>query len=173
MLVISRGIFVIPCDAGGEVSGLRNLWLCAWLWGWSVTGERSNVNLLLLAEKLKLLSHSFCLLYITLITVFSVFHRWSFNFLFYNRKLKRIVTFRFSCFRWDFIIFVKYLELLFVCVYIQHYHNAVCGSNLIADGFLVDGIRNEEDEEIFADMDMWVNTASIMLAYQDYRPHHV
>lgn len=64
------------------------------------------------------------------------------------------MTFRFSCFRWDFIIFVKYLELLFVCVYIQHYHNAVCGSNLIADGFLVDGIRNEEDEEIFADMDM-------------------
>ncbi|KAJ1377713.1 Repressor of RNA polymerase III transcription Maf1 [Sesbania bispinosa] len=50
---------------------------------------------------------------------------WSFNFLFYNRKLKRIVTFRFSCF-----------------------------SNLIADGFLVDEIHNEYDEEIFADMDI-------------------
>ncbi|KAL9317208.1 hypothetical protein ACSQ67_013725 [Phaseolus vulgaris] len=50
---------------------------------------------------------------------------WSFNFLFYNRKLKRIVTFRFSCF-----------------------------SNLIADGLLVDEIHNEYDEEIFTDMDI-------------------
>ncbi|KAK7357700.1 hypothetical protein VNO80_16995 [Phaseolus coccineus] len=50
---------------------------------------------------------------------------WSFNFLFYNRKLKRIVTFRFSCF-----------------------------SNLIADGLLVDDIHNEYDEEIFTDMDI-------------------
>ncbi|KAL2948207.1 hypothetical protein AAZX31_20G112700 [Glycine max] len=50
---------------------------------------------------------------------------WSFNFLFYNRKLKRIVSFRFSCF-----------------------------SNLIADGLLIDDIHNEYDEEIFADMDI-------------------
>ena len=50
---------------------------------------------------------------------------WSFNFLFYNRKLKRIVTFRFSCF-----------------------------SNLVADGFLMDGVLNEDDDEIFADMDI-------------------
>ncbi|TKY50932.1 Repressor of RNA polymerase III transcription MAF1-like [Spatholobus suberectus] len=50
---------------------------------------------------------------------------WSFNFLFYNRKLKRIVTFRFSCF-----------------------------SNLIADRLFVDEIHNEYDEEIFADMDI-------------------
>ncbi|WVY98057.1 hypothetical protein V8G54_030208 [Vigna mungo] len=50
---------------------------------------------------------------------------WSFNFLFYNRKLKRIVTFRFSCF-----------------------------SNLIADGLLVDEMLNEYDEEIFTDMDI-------------------
>ncbi|XP_061365020.1 uncharacterized protein LOC133308424 isoform X2 [Gastrolobium bilobum] len=49
---------------------------------------------------------------------------WSFNFLFYNRKLKRIVTFRFSCF-----------------------------SNWITDGFLIDEIH-DEDEEIFADMDI-------------------
>lgn len=50
---------------------------------------------------------------------------WSFNFLFYNRKLKRIVAFRFSCF-----------------------------SNLIAGGFLMDEMHNEYDVEIFADMDM-------------------
>lgn len=50
---------------------------------------------------------------------------WSFNFLFYNRKLKRIVTFRLSCF-----------------------------SNLIADGFSFDEICDEYDEEIFADMDI-------------------
>ncbi|AES62818.1 repressor of RNA polymerase III transcription MAF1 protein [Medicago truncatula] len=50
---------------------------------------------------------------------------WSFNFLFYNRKLKRIVTFRLSCF-----------------------------SNLIADGFSLDEICDEYDEEIFADMDI-------------------
>ncbi|KAJ7943050.1 Repressor of RNA polymerase III transcription, partial [Quillaja saponaria] len=50
---------------------------------------------------------------------------WSFNFFFYNRKLKRIVSFRFSCF-----------------------------SNLVADGFLMDEISNEEDGEIFADMDI-------------------
>ncbi|KAK7280375.1 hypothetical protein RJT34_25439 [Clitoria ternatea] len=50
---------------------------------------------------------------------------WSFNFLFYNRKLKRVVTFQFSCF-----------------------------SNLIADGLLVDEIHNEYEEEIFADMDI-------------------
>ncbi|RDX64400.1 Repressor of RNA polymerase III transcription MAF1-like protein, partial [Mucuna pruriens] len=50
---------------------------------------------------------------------------WSFNFLFYNRKLKRIVTFQFSCF-----------------------------SNLIVDGLLVDEMHNEYDEEIFADMDI-------------------
>ncbi|XP_020205993.1 repressor of RNA polymerase III transcription MAF1 homolog [Cajanus cajan] len=50
---------------------------------------------------------------------------WSFNFLFYNRKLKRIVTFQFSCF-----------------------------SNLITDGLLVDEMHNEYDEEIFADMDI-------------------
>ncbi|MED6206930.1 hypothetical protein PIB30_031272 [Stylosanthes scabra] len=50
---------------------------------------------------------------------------WSFNFLFYNRKLKRVVTFRFSCF-----------------------------SNLVADGFLMDGVLNEGDDEIFADMDI-------------------
>ncbi|XP_058769468.1 uncharacterized protein LOC131643294 [Vicia villosa] len=50
---------------------------------------------------------------------------WSFNFLFYNRKLKRIVTFRLSSF-----------------------------SNLIADGFSFDEILDEYDEEIFADMDI-------------------
>ncbi|XP_004496993.1 uncharacterized protein [Cicer arietinum] len=50
---------------------------------------------------------------------------WSFNFLFYNRKLKRIVTFRLSCF-----------------------------SNLIGDGFSFDEMLDEYDEEIFADMDI-------------------
>jgi hypothetical protein len=50
---------------------------------------------------------------------------WSFNFFFYNRKLKRVVTCRFSCI-----------------------------SNLVADGFPVDGICYEEDGEIFDDMDM-------------------
>jgi hypothetical protein len=28
------------------------------------------------------------------------FNSWSFNFFFYNRKLKRVVSFRFCCFRW-------------------------------------------------------------------------
>ncbi|KAK3024109.1 hypothetical protein RJ639_043568 [Escallonia herrerae] len=50
---------------------------------------------------------------------------WSFNFFFYNRKLKRVVSFHFSCL-----------------------------SNLVADGFLLDGMCYEEDGEIFDDMDM-------------------
>ncbi|GAU19493.1 hypothetical protein TSUD_77370 [Trifolium subterraneum] len=50
---------------------------------------------------------------------------WSFNFLFYNRKLKRIVTFRLSCF-----------------------------SNLLADGFSFNEMLDEYDEEIFANMDI-------------------
>ncbi|CAK7326689.1 unnamed protein product [Dovyalis caffra] len=50
---------------------------------------------------------------------------WSFNFFFYNRKLKRVVSFRFCCF-----------------------------SNLVAEGFLVDDSSYEEDGEIFDDMDM-------------------
>uniref|UniRef100_A0A6N2MXC5 Uncharacterized protein n=1 Tax=Salix viminalis TaxID=40686 RepID=A0A6N2MXC5_SALVM len=50
---------------------------------------------------------------------------WSFNFFFYNRKLKRVVSFRFCCF-----------------------------SNLVAEGFLLDDSSYEEDGEIFDDMDM-------------------
>ncbi|KAG7602096.1 Repressor of RNA polymerase III transcription Maf1 [Arabidopsis thaliana x Arabidopsis arenosa] len=50
---------------------------------------------------------------------------WSFCFLFYNRKLKRVAGFRFSC-----------------------------TSNLANDAFLTDSPPYEEDEEIFADMDM-------------------
>ncbi|KAH9746516.1 Repressor of RNA polymerase III transcription [Citrus sinensis] len=50
---------------------------------------------------------------------------WSFNFFFYNRKLKRVVSFRFSCL-----------------------------SNLVAEGFLVNGSTYEDDGEIFDDMDM-------------------
>ncbi|XP_045830752.1 repressor of RNA polymerase III transcription MAF1 homolog [Trifolium pratense] len=50
---------------------------------------------------------------------------WSFNFLFYNRKLKRIVTFRLSCF-----------------------------SNLLADGFSFDEMLDGYDEEIFSNMDI-------------------
>nr|AKF43416.1 transcription regulator [Monsonia emarginata] len=50
---------------------------------------------------------------------------WSFNFFFYNRKLKRVVSFRFCCI-----------------------------SNLVADGFLVDDMGYNEDGEIFDDMDM-------------------
>ncbi|PWA89122.1 repressor of RNA polymerase III transcription [Artemisia annua] len=49
---------------------------------------------------------------------------WSYNFFFYNRKLKRVVSFRFSCL-----------------------------SNLVTDGFPMDGYY-EEDGEIFDDMDM-------------------
>ncbi|KVI05410.1 Maf1 regulator, partial [Cynara cardunculus var. scolymus] len=49
---------------------------------------------------------------------------WSYNFFFYNRKLKRVVSFRFSCL-----------------------------SNLVSDGFPADGYY-EEDGEIFDDMDM-------------------
>ncbi|CAL5399899.1 unnamed protein product [Camellia sinensis] len=50
---------------------------------------------------------------------------WSFTFFFYNRKLKRVVSFRFSCL-----------------------------SNLVADGFVTEGLCNEEDGEIFDDMDL-------------------
>nr|AKF43423.1 transcription regulator [Pelargonium exstipulatum] len=49
---------------------------------------------------------------------------WSFNFFFYNRKLKRVVSFRFCCI-----------------------------SNLMADGFLGD-LCYEDDGEIFDGMDM-------------------
>ncbi|KAI7998525.1 hypothetical protein LOK49_LG10G00844 [Camellia lanceoleosa] len=50
---------------------------------------------------------------------------WSFTFFFYNRKLKRVVSFHFSCL-----------------------------SNLVAEVFLIDGVSYEEDGEIFDDMDM-------------------
>ncbi|KAL7240283.1 hypothetical protein ACSBR2_006026 [Camellia fascicularis] len=50
---------------------------------------------------------------------------WSFTFFFYNRKLKRVVSFRFSCL-----------------------------SNLAADGFVTEGLCKEEDGEIFDDMDL-------------------
>ncbi|XP_010247334.1 PREDICTED: repressor of RNA polymerase III transcription MAF1 homolog [Nelumbo nucifera] len=50
---------------------------------------------------------------------------WSFNFFFYNRKLKRVVSFR-----------------------------CCCLSNLVADGFLTDDLSDEEDGDIFDDMDM-------------------
>ncbi|KAL8157528.1 uncharacterized protein LOC141674257 isoform X2 [Apium graveolens] len=51
---------------------------------------------------------------------------WAFTFFFYNRKLKRVVSFRFSCI-----------------------------SNLVDEGFLMDDMCGfEEDGEIFDDMDM-------------------
>ncbi|TYH63678.1 hypothetical protein ES332_D07G209700v1 [Gossypium tomentosum] len=50
---------------------------------------------------------------------------WSFSFFFYNRKLKRVVSFSFCCL-----------------------------SNLVGDGFLVDNLCSEEDGEIFDNMDM-------------------
>ncbi|OVA10756.1 Maf1 regulator [Macleaya cordata] len=50
---------------------------------------------------------------------------WSFNFFFYNRKLKRVVSFR-----------------------------CCCLSNLAAEGFLMNELRDEEDGYIFNDMDM-------------------
>ncbi|XP_071716047.1 uncharacterized protein [Rutidosis leptorrhynchoides] len=49
---------------------------------------------------------------------------WSYNFFFYNRKLKRVVSFRFSCL-----------------------------SNLVTDGFTMEGYY-EADGDIFDDMDM-------------------
>eukprot|EP00257_Ricinus_communis_P023967 XP_015584096.1 repressor of RNA polymerase III transcription MAF1 homolog [Ricinus communis] len=49
---------------------------------------------------------------------------WSFSFFFYNRKLKRVVSFRFCCL-----------------------------SNLVAEGFLMNNSSYEEDE-IFDGMDM-------------------
>ncbi|MFS7959519.1 putative repressor of RNA polymerase III transcription Maf1 [Helianthus anomalus] len=50
---------------------------------------------------------------------------WSYNFFFYNRKLKRVVSFRFSCL-----------------------------SNLVSDVFPSDGIYYEDDGEVFDEMDM-------------------
>uniref|UniRef100_A0A803PBH0 Repressor of RNA polymerase III transcription n=1 Tax=Cannabis sativa TaxID=3483 RepID=A0A803PBH0_CANSA len=50
---------------------------------------------------------------------------WSFNFFFYNRKLKRVVSFRFCCL-----------------------------SNMVSDEFHIDDLRYEEDGEIFDVMDI-------------------
>ncbi|KAK8631187.1 hypothetical protein V6N13_079946 [Hibiscus sabdariffa] len=50
---------------------------------------------------------------------------WSFGFFFYNRKQKRVVSFSFCCL-----------------------------SNLVADGFVADNLCNEEDGEIFDNMDI-------------------
>uniref|UniRef100_A0A7N2KKF0 Repressor of RNA polymerase III transcription n=1 Tax=Quercus lobata TaxID=97700 RepID=A0A7N2KKF0_QUELO len=50
---------------------------------------------------------------------------WSFNFFFYHRKLKRVVSFRFCCL-----------------------------SNLVTEEFLIAELPYEEDGEIFDDMDM-------------------
>nr|DAD28967.1 TPA_asm: hypothetical protein HUJ06_030435 [Nelumbo nucifera] len=50
---------------------------------------------------------------------------WSFNFFFYNRKLKRVVSFR-----------------------------CCCLSKLAAEGFLTDELCDEEDGDIFDDMDI-------------------
>ncbi|XP_010556100.1 PREDICTED: repressor of RNA polymerase III transcription MAF1 homolog [Tarenaya hassleriana] len=50
---------------------------------------------------------------------------WSFSFFFYNRKQKRVVSFRFCCI-----------------------------SNLADEGFLTDTIAQADDEEIFNDMDI-------------------
>ncbi|XP_050225617.1 uncharacterized protein LOC126675083 [Mercurialis annua] len=50
---------------------------------------------------------------------------WSFNFFFYNRKLKRVVSFR-----------------------------CCCLSNMVADGFLLDNLSSDEDGEIFDNMDI-------------------
>ncbi|GER48803.1 repressor of RNA polymerase III transcriptionMAF1-like protein [Striga asiatica] len=50
---------------------------------------------------------------------------WSYHFFFYNRKLKRVVSIRFSC-----------------------------SSNLMSEGFYDDELSYEEDGEIFDDMDM-------------------
>ncbi|KAL0538701.1 hypothetical protein IC582_022856 [Cucumis melo] len=50
---------------------------------------------------------------------------WSFNFFFYNRKLKRVVSFRFWCL-----------------------------STLVAEGFHLDGTGYEEDGDIFDNMDI-------------------
>lgn len=38
-------------------------------------------------------------------------------------------------------------------------------SNLAADGFLMDELRHEEDDEIFADMDMWSTEGKKLLWY--------
>ncbi|KAL3368041.1 hypothetical protein AABB24_009091 [Solanum stoloniferum] len=50
---------------------------------------------------------------------------WSYHFFFYNRRLKRVVSFRFSCV-----------------------------SNLVGEGHLLDDSSFDEDEEIFDGMDM-------------------
>ncbi|XP_042476177.1 repressor of RNA polymerase III transcription MAF1 homolog isoform X1 [Macadamia integrifolia] len=50
---------------------------------------------------------------------------WAFNFFFYNRKLKRVVSFR-----------------------------CCCLSNLAVDGFISDELSDKEDAEIFDEMDM-------------------
>ncbi|XP_043701077.1 repressor of RNA polymerase III transcription MAF1 homolog [Telopea speciosissima] len=50
---------------------------------------------------------------------------WAFNFFFYNRKLRRVVSFR-----------------------------CCCLSNLAADGFITDELSDKENTEIFDEMDM-------------------
>lgn len=71
------------------------------------------------------------------------------------------MSFRFCCFRWvDTFCFI--LCCLFKLLDIKAngfffffgFAISVCGSNLVAEGFLMDDSSYEEDGEIFDDMDM-------------------
>ncbi|CAL2232457.1 unnamed protein product [Prunus armeniaca] len=75
---------------------------------------------------------------------------WSFNFFFYNRKLKRVVSFRLSCERWVTVI-LKFNNVPKNYQLAKGFYVllAVFGSNLVADGLFY-----EEDGEIFDGMDI-------------------
>lgn len=93
MKVVPRDSFLIHSVAGCEVTWMWNLQLQSRFWFRPIPWERSNVSFCITDV------HRMIFLWSCFITC-PVFFRWSFNFFFYNRKLKRVVSFRFSCLRW-------------------------------------------------------------------------
>lgn len=101
---IEQLIYVIVVT-GCKTVRMWNLQLQPGGWSRSVLWERSHVSLH--TNKAKRDGHFFNFLYKKVhrrsltfaISQLLVPSRWSYHFFFYNRKLKRVVTFRFSCLR--------------------------------------------------------------------------
>lgn len=103
--------FWICTYAGCWISRMRNLRLPTWFWCRSVSWKRSCVSHLFgcsinlhMQETWCIIIHQICLkwhVYFQWCFLFCAI-RWSFNFFFYNRKLKRVVSFHICCLRWSF-----------------------------------------------------------------------
>lgn len=84
-----------------------------------------------------------------------IFSRWSYHFFFYNRRLKRVVSFRFSCVRWLLNPSnIPGCEILLLTSIFRP--NQLYCSNLVGEGHLLDDSSFDEDGEIFDGMDMWI-----------------